>query len=67
MGNSTIALSVYDSQGMDHLRNILGYLRFEDFSNPPYDTELFVISFDSDDNMIGNLIDLNLNFVFTII
>lgn len=56
LGNSTIALSVYDTQGMDHLRNNLGYLRLEDFANPPYDAELFVISSDSDDNMNGNVI-----------
>ncbi|KAL8149688.1 hypothetical protein AgCh_006633 [Apium graveolens] len=29
---------------MDHFRDIMGYYRFEDFRNPPYDTEVIVVS-----------------------
>ncbi|KAK1353298.1 hypothetical protein POM88_052433 [Heracleum sosnowskyi] len=49
LGNSTFALSVYDSQCMNHFRDRLGYLRFEDFMNPHYDTDAVVLSDDTED------------------
>ncbi|KAK1382010.1 hypothetical protein POM88_019745 [Heracleum sosnowskyi] len=42
-------VSVYDCQHMNHLRNIIGDFRFEDFMYPPCDTEVIVVS-DNDEN-----------------
>lgn len=54
LGNSTFEVSVYDCQHMNHFRDIVGYLRFEDFMNPPYDTEVVDVSSGSEDNITGN-------------
>ncbi|KAK1352357.1 hypothetical protein POM88_053296 [Heracleum sosnowskyi] len=54
LGNSTFSVAVYDSQGMNHFRDITGYLRFEDFINPPCDMEIVLVSSDSEDSVTDN-------------
>lgn len=48
LGNSTFALKVFDHQSMNHLRDIEGFFRFEDFMYPPVDMEVVHISDDDD-------------------
>ncbi|KAK1358282.1 hypothetical protein POM88_051538 [Heracleum sosnowskyi] len=51
LGNSTFAISVNDRQCMNHFRDNLGYLRYEDFMNPRCDTDVVVLSDDSEDSV----------------
>ncbi|KAK1400866.1 hypothetical protein POM88_000471 [Heracleum sosnowskyi] len=60
LGNSKFAVSVYDCQHMNHLRNIVGDFRFEDFLYPPCDTEVIVVS-DNDENHFEDDDDLNVD------
>lgn len=50
LGNSKFALSVYDTQSCNHLRDIIGNSRIEDFMYPPSDMEVLDVSDNDEDN-----------------